>query len=311
MELVDWDEEEWATRAARALCREGGVRIRLDAPAAATVARLLAAAKSFFDDADAKRATSATPRADPDTRCGYVHTAARQVFELHPTQAGTNAAIAAAATHTTAAAMTAVARLHSESCLQLSSQVLHALGAIIDVASLANIAALDDGRFDASLLRVYQYNGEGSSSDAGCLFPPHEDLGLLTLAPAATVPGLEALVRGGWVAVEPSMGRDELFLFGGSILAYVSGGQVPALVHRVCCSARGRRITAPFFFRPSLEVPIFSASPGSHEPVLAARFIRDLRKARACAAEVAIGREGLNAHMVTTASNATVDSDRS
>ena len=118
------------------------------------------------------------------------------------------------------------------------------------------------------------------------------DLGLLTLAPAASVPGLEverrrcdvATSTGGiggdgdeWEPIESLLQEDELLLFGGAALAHASSA-LPALRHRVGLPASGReRVSMPFFLRPSLSVPLPPAGP---RPPLRPAEAQDAGRAR-------------------------------
>ena len=144
------------------------------------------------------------------------------------------------------------------------------------------------GAYDDSLLSLFSYlatprpSHSSTNSDEpskAIAVPPHIDLGLLTLAPAASVPGLEverrrcdvATSTGGiggdgdeWEPIESLLQEDELLLFGGAALAHASSGALPALRHRVGLPASGReRVSMPFFLRPSLSVPLPPAGPAT------------------------------------------------
>ena len=60
----------------------------------------------------------------------------------------------------------------------------------------------------------------------------HVDLGLVTVAPCGSRSGLELRPNGRreYVAVEPQMGRDEVVVFFGSTLTWLSGGAVACVV---------------------------------------------------------------------------------
>ena len=93
--------------------------------------------------------------------------------------------------------------------------------------------------------------------DNGADYPPHSDLGLLTLAPRASVPGLEIEASPGvWVAIEEFMAEDEALLFGGSTLEELCG--VTALPHRVVRQGV-TRLSAPYFLRASPTVVLPAA----------------------------------------------------
>ena len=61
------------------------------------------------------------------------------------------------------------------------------------------------------MLRIHRYTQDAD-------YPPHRDLGLLTVAPCGSVAGLmvQSVVSGEWLAIEERMASDEAILFGGS-----------------------------------------------------------------------------------------------
>ena len=93
------------------------------------------------------------------------------------------------------------------------------------------------------MLRIHRYTLDAD-------FPPHCDLGLLTLAPKASVPGLQvqSLSSGGWIAIEEQMGEEEAVLFGGLTLTELTG--LTALPHKVDRGGQDR-LSAPYFLRAS------------------------------------------------------------
>ena len=104
-----------------------------------------------------------------------------------------------------------------------------------------------------SVWRCFSYLPEGRGT--GC--HAHADLGLLTLDPAPTHPGLlvydcESLE---WAEAEGGMAPDEITIFAGEQLAYLTGGVLPAPLHRVPAPAAvagvegSPRISMPFFVR--------------------------------------------------------------
>ena len=108
-----------------------------------------------------------------------------------------------------------------------------------------------------SALRVWQYT-HGQPSGWHC------DNTLLTLAPRGSSVGLEVRspLDGRSFSPESSMSADELLVFAGDSLSYLSSGRVPALMHRVVppppppissahstAHADPPRLSCPFFLR--------------------------------------------------------------
>ena len=55
-----------------------------------------------------------------------------------------------------------------------------------------------------------------------------------------------------YVAVEPHMGRDEVVVFFGSTLTWLSGGEIACARHRVVRKTHeAPRFSAPYFLRPA------------------------------------------------------------
>ena len=105
------------------------------------------------------------------------------------------------------------------------------------------------------MLRLYRYR----TADVGTGCHAHSDLGLLTLSPAPTAPGLLAYDSETlqWYEAEayPPMAPDEISFFCGEQLAVLSGGAVRAPLHRVPPPPAGEhaapRYSMPFFARAS------------------------------------------------------------
>ena len=128
--------------------------------------------------------------------------------------------------------------------------------------------------FSASMLRVHNYTASSAE------YPAHTDLGLLTLAPRASAPGLMVeLPSGEWLAVEESMGDDEGILFGGLTLAELTG--LRALPHRVGGWQGIARVSAPYFLRSSPNV-MMGAGLKAKAPI-ACPAVQPLRSTSTCA----------------------------
>jgi len=137
--------------------------------------------------------------------------------------------------------------------------------------------------FRSSMMRVYRYDEEpepvSPPSEKTARVDdndPHHDMGLLTLIPRGSCPGLEIQPVGtsDWLLIEKHMAPNEAILFGGLTLARLTG--IPALYHRPTRSAE-RRMSAPFFLRASLRVVM--PRSGKHEPEEVGEFHEALRDA--------------------------------
>ena len=105
-----------------------------------------------------------------------------------------------------------------------------------------------------SVLRLYRYYTEGRGS--GC--HAHSDLGLFTLSPCPTRPGLLVYDTEGleWYEAEGDLDTREITLFAGEQLAYLAHGAVTAPLHRVPPTPAdgATRFSIPFFARAHPEV---------------------------------------------------------
>jgi len=109
------------------------------------------------------------------------------------------------------------------------------------VANLINdeLAEVCGGETCRGTLGAKLRNAEAWSQSAmrHCLYPSggscteHTDYGVVTWQ-HCTSSGLEAHIRGGWQRLQPP--NDCAVLFAGDMLARLTNGKVPALVHRVC-----------------------------------------------------------------------------
>lgn len=247
---------------ATALREHRFARVRLPPPHAALARQLLSAAANFFDDAASTRTAHIPPtqRRDHDGRTGYVWERGREFLEVHPRSATAPppppaARAATAAMLESSAAFSAACFAHCEAVvgeLARTSPPLALLARAEREAVDAAAAAAAPLTYSASMLRTHRYTKED-----GADYPPHSDLGLLTLAPRASVPGLEIEASPGvWVAIEEFMAEDEALLFGGSTLEELCG--VTALPHRVVRQGV-TRLSAPYFLRASPTVVLPAA----------------------------------------------------
>ena len=286
--VVELGEQGWASDVAKELRSRGFVRLRLDQQGVHKLHRLMRAAQAFFPQSQATKLVAADPAHDPDRRSGYIYTKARQVFELHVAHSENDPILNMAASHPLANEMVQAATHHAKTCMHIGSRVLSQLVLQLEAAAPMNCQALCDGQFDSSLLRVYCYNGDSSACPGG-FYPPHDDLGLITLAPAATVPGLQVWTDEQWFDAEIDMGNDELLVFAGSMMQHASGGQLSALTHRVNFSSTSHRFTAPFFFRPSIDARMPPLKMDDCKGISVAEYMREIRRSRNVDASVRYG----------------------
>ena len=163
-------------------------------------------------------------------------------------------------------------------------EVLHTVG-LSCLRALANPLGMDPDRLAAYLdqsddtgtligslahcsntsMRVYRYAAGGLGNNI------HIDNGFLTVAPAGSSIGLRARRFGGGggrgrgaseaLRPEAHIGSDQLLLFAGDALSFLSGGRMPALVHWVDApSGDEPRFSFPFFLRPRQDAHLNPAS---------------------------------------------------
>ncbi|KAL1521463.1 hypothetical protein AB1Y20_021125 [Prymnesium parvum] len=262
---IDTVEPDWAVRACEQLRERLYARLRLRPREVRRVRELYDATQHAFSCRHSRRQLRVPEREmdELDHRNGYVADPHREWLELHCSTPTTYEyeITAPPAVHLMACA-TRVARFCRERCDEALRELAHGAGACSHLSQLLTDedrippppadAAESERGFVESMLRVYQYSRDFQlRPDDG-----HHDVGLLTIIPRSTSPGLqiqpEKDARGSWRAewldVERWMADDEAILFGGMTLARLTG--IPALFHRVDVGGRVR-ISAPFFQRPS------------------------------------------------------------
>lgn len=162
----------------------------------------------------------------------------RFVWPLEP--AGFATAVRAAAELFISVATRALEAL----CHALSMDVRHVVSTLDGAVGgdAAAGASLDESSHSA--MRVWSYTrGERSGW--------HVDNTLLTVAPPGSAVGLRArLLDGRLLRPEERMGADQLLLFAGDALSYLSAGRLLPLLHDVRPPPRGApRLSMPFFLR--------------------------------------------------------------
>lgn len=118
-------------------------------------------------------------------------------------------------------------------------------------------------QYGASVLRIYNYrNKKAAGEDSKTPLDPndelcgvHADLGLVTVSPVATVPGLQMwnLERMLWTDVEEDATELHFSVFAGETLGFLTNGLIKAPLHRVpamCVDGEdNRRMSMPYFLR--------------------------------------------------------------
>ncbi|TMW64852.1 hypothetical protein Poli38472_009019 [Pythium oligandrum] len=131
-------------------------------------------------------------------------------------------------------------------------------------ASEEEVTTVDKSyQYGASVLRIYNYRNKSKDGapvnpeDQSCA--THADLGLVTVSPVATVPGLQMwnLERMVWTDVEGDAGPLHFSVFAGETLGFITNGLVRAPLHRVPAigvpTEDGRRMSMPYFLRARPE----------------------------------------------------------
>ncbi|GMF30657.1 unnamed protein product [Phytophthora fragariaefolia] len=129
-------------------------------------------------------------------------------------------------------------------------------------------------QYGASVLRIYNYRNKATNSQTPAEVDPndhscgvHADLGLVTVSPPATVPGLQMwnLERMLWADVEESATPMQFSVFAGETLGLLTHGVISAPLHRVppiCVEAEAeRRMSMPYFLRAKPEACLNPNAP--------------------------------------------------
>lgn len=137
---------------------------------------------------------------------------------------------------------------------------------LLDVGAAAGDRAVELSSASHAAMRVWQYT---HSRPAGL----HCDNSLLTLAPAATAVGLRvhSPSAGAILFPEAQMAADEVLVFAGDALSFLTAGRVPAAMHQVLppataaaatAAATAPRLSAPFFLRGRRNALLHSTAKG-------------------------------------------------
>ena len=213
-EVLDPRASTCLRRACELLWLQGFARLRLGPADARLAQQLLRDAGAFFQDTAATRVAHVPPmeRSAVDSRSGYVAERGREFLELHLRAGSTHASSESkVALMCSASEFAAAGHVLCERVLDELARSSAPLASVISDERAAETAANSDGAcsvaataatavavvagggpsparrgaasFSASMLRVHSYSTESD-------YPPHEDLGLLTLAPRSSLAGL-------------------------------------------------------------------------------------------------------------------------
>ncbi|RHY49936.1 hypothetical protein DYB30_010926 [Aphanomyces astaci] len=157
--------------------------------------------------------------------------------------------------------------------------------------SAADVTATDPScRYGASVLRVYNYRNKKADvhtadnrrMDLHMSCGSHADLGLVTVSPCATVPGLQMwnLDRMLWTDVESDASPLHFSVFAGETLGYLTNGLIQAPLHRVPATVvadeASRRMSMPYFLRARPEACLNPTRSADVPPLT----VRDLMEER-------------------------------
>lgn len=273
--IIDVDSPSWASDVCPVLRSWGFAKLRLPPSEAALVEELYDSMDAVFQD-ECSGTQLEVPQRDMDRldqRSGYIFGKHRHMFELHPGNA--SVARLGRASATAAVRLVRCAKEFAVTCEKWCNEALRELANGCEHLS----RLLWDGESDQfevveSMLRVYRYKASYDRPDGD--IDAHYDMGLLTIIPKSSSPGLKIQLPGSrkWCSIEEYLAHDEVLLFGGMTLARLSG--IPALHHGVFTDGKVR-LSAPFFQRAAPEC-VLPASPGHWEETME-RYNRRLRDA--------------------------------
>eukprot|EP00644_Phytophthora_capsici_P006165 jgi/Phyca11/549324/estExt2_Genewise1Plus.C_PHYCAscaffold_320086 len=143
-------------------------------------------------------------------------------------------------------------------------------------------------QYGSSVLRIYNYRNKAANGKVPAQVDPndnscgvHADLGLVTVSPLATVPGLQMwnLERMAWFDVEESASAIHFSVFAGETLGFLTHGVISAPLHRVppiCVEAETeRRMSMPYFLRAKPGACLNPKAPAK-EQITCRDFMEDI-----------------------------------
>jgi isopenicillin N synthase-like dioxygenase len=140
-------------------------------------------------------------------------------------------------------------------------------------------------RYGASVLRVYNYRNKKEKPlrlDINMSCGSHADLGLVTVSPCATVPGLQMwnLDRMLWADVESDASTLHFSVFAGETLGYITNGLITAPLHRVPATVvpdeASRRMSMPYFLRARPQACLNPKRQSGTPPLFCRDFMEDM-----------------------------------
>ena len=161
---------------------------------------------------------------------------------------------------------------------KVASTILCAIGKALDIPSDYFASLTHDGN---SVLRLIHYPPvQGMDTDRQMRAAPHADINLMTLLVGASDSGLELLdKKGQWLAVPSAPG--EIVVDTGDMMALITGGVLPATVHRVVNpdSEAKARYSVPFFVHPHSDaelkcLPQFRKPSQDYRSITAGEFLQ-------------------------------------
>ncbi|CAE7792702.1 DIN11 [Symbiodinium sp. CCMP2592] len=151
---------------------------------------------------------------------------------------------------------------------ELSRQLTRALAVSLGLTETGLDAYFREPHVQAKLVH---YPTPAKDAEGGLLgVGPHSDSGFLTLLLQDSSGGLDFLdASGGWVEATPQPASVVCNL--GEVVQLITGGRYPATVHRVRRPTVAGRLSAPFFWNPSLDVEVQPLDLAGKVPSLTGR----------------------------------------
>jgi len=146
-----------------------------------------------------------------------------------------------------------------------------------------------DDQISSSMLRFHRYSLKLAPSRFRFRnrffhwegFPPHADIGLVTIAPRSSLPGLEVRVLDSpheWINIEKDLQPNDMILFTGQQMSQLTRGLYRPLLHRPVPPAENEwRFSAVFFLRARNDKII---KKEGEEPIQIGHIERDVNLER-------------------------------
>jgi len=270
-ELTDIDLAALAPESAmsKALCdaliQDGMALLSLPAGSAETFQRCQQAMAKFFAQPEAEKQRHAGTTG-AGCQVGFMHTdrPGVEIFEAKcrhdprypwPETGGVKAAVLGARELLHRAALTCLRAIAAEALAEVDFE--EGIARLLDAADTPLQSASN------TTMRVWRYPPGGAGSELHC------DNSLLTLAPKGSRVGLGARRRRDGVRLLPEehMGPNQVLVFAGDALSFLTAGRIPALVHWVIPTDAydpAGRLSMPFFLRPRLSA-LLTPTPAARD----------------------------------------------